>query len=534
MFKRYGWQAGAMVLMALVMLSLLLFGVRKIVQSVYLEDSLPVLSENSLVPPEVTLPVSVYSADPNEVEQVEIEFRVGDALLYGTLGILDGVMDARDEEAFVYRFGNSLQETAIYYDEGLGLVVRRIWRFEDDQWVEDEVLYARPGGISTTADEALGRFSIGRVSNYIGTWSALLYDDEARRFYYVDFGEGAVREGPELAEGVEPVSIDEIERLGRGVDMVAGSGRDDIVMHRGVTLWRYNSTVERVGVLDSEGGYRRLDVSTLTLSEPYCSLLNGGREDLFHNRDLLAYQVFPICKIVGVPADQAGEAGAASRDADYEDLGYGLVTVDRQFDVNGYVYDVNGQEAMRVSYNSERLVVQPFGGLYWVGRYLLESLQGPGFLAAGFYGERYIDAVAGERALFVLPNSVIGLVGYETRRVRGWGDRVERFFILLILLLPSLLLSGFLAWRVGKDAKLVGLTKRQRRVWVVVTVLVGLSGYIGYRLTRVRKGLVTCGNCGDMRRVDQEFCHCCGGSWAAAELQGPVWRMCGVRIEENR
>jgi uncharacterized OB-fold protein len=37
--------------------------------------------------------------------------------------------------------------------------------------------------------------------------------------------------------------------------------------------------------------------------------------------------------------------------------------------------------------------------------------------------------------------------------------------------------------------------------------------------------LVTCANCGRMRRPDMEKCHRCGSKWYVPELIPPTWRV---------
>jgi hypothetical protein len=101
----------------------------------------------------------------------------------------------------------------------------------------------------------------------------------------------------------------------------------------------------------------------------------------------------------------------------------------------------------------------------------------------------------------------------------------ERFFAALIIILPSIILAIFLAWRVGKDAMVVGLSENVKVFWILATIAFGLAGYITYRLTRPGITLVTCTNCGRMRRPDMEKCHRCGSKWHVPELIPPTWRV---------
>ncbi len=57
------------------------------------------------------------------------------------------------------------------------------------------------------------------------------------------------------------------------------------------------------------------------------------------------------------------------------------------------------------------------------------------------------------------------------------------------------------------------------------TLAFGLVAYITYRLTRPDLSLVTCANCGRLRRVDQGQCHRCNAQWEVPELTAPAWRV---------
>ena len=151
--------------------------------------------------------------------------------------------------------------------------------------------------------------------------------------------------------------------------------------------------------------------------------------------------------------------------------------------------------------------------------FLLENLQPPAFGVASYLSGNSIEASAGHRALFVLPNSFVGMLG----RYNGTKFDREVFFPLLIG--PSLVLSWWLAFRVRKDAKIIGLSGTAKKWWTIGTIAFGLPAYITYRLTRPKEALVTCQNCGKMRRPDMEICHRCGSKWEMPELTPPSWRI---------
>jgi hypothetical protein len=132
----------------------------------------------------------------------------------------------------------------------------------------------------------------------------------------------------------------------------------------------------------------------------------------------------------------------------------------------------------------------------------------------------YFEPSAGHRALFILPNSFVGMLG------RYSGTKFDRQVFLPFLVGPSLILSILLAYRVRKDATIIGLSGTAKKWWTVGTAAFGLPAYITYRLTRPKETLVTCQNCGQLRRPDMETCHRCGSKWEIPELTPPNWRIC--------
>jgi uncharacterized paraquat-inducible protein A len=106
------------------------------------------------------------------------------------------------------------------------------------------------------------------------------------------------------------------------------------------------------------------------------------------------------------------------------------------------------------------------------------------------------------------------------------GEHFDREVFGPIFIGLSLILSVWLARKVWKDAKLIGLSSRAGKLWIAGTIAFGLPAYITYRLTRPKETLVTCQNCGKMRRPDMERCHRCGSKWEMPELTPPNWRIC--------
>ena len=67
---------------------------------------------------------------------------------------------------------------------------------------------------------------------------------------------------------------------------------------------------------------------------------------------------------------------------------------------------------------------------------------------------------------------------------------------------------------------------------MLATVALGLAGYIAYRLTRPKVVMVTCANCGRLRRPDLERCQHCGRSWEMGDLGAPGWRVRELTIDD--
>ena len=114
-------------------------------------------------------------------------------------------------------------------------------------------------------------------------------------------------------------------------------------------------------------------------------------------------------------------------------------------------------------------------------------------------------------------------------------DVAGRIVVALFLLLPSIILGLFVAQRICKDATAVGLSENAKLYWIVGAIAFGLAAYISYRLTRPTITLVSCPNCGKLRRPDMDKCHRCGSGWVVAEMIPPRWRVIngGSDVQEN-
>jgi hypothetical protein len=158
--------------------------------------------------------------------------------------------------------------------------------------------------------------------------------------------------------------------------------------------------------------------------------------------------------------------------------------------------------------------------VFTIGKYLVEELHPPVLSLASFYTAHSFEAASGHRALFLLPNSFIARWGRNK-----YQNFAERFLVALWWITPSIIFSIWLAMRINKNAVLVGLSRNARLYWMIGTLGFGLAAYITYRLTRPKITLVTCQNCGKMRRPDMDRCHRCKSAWLVPELTPPAWRV---------
>ncbi len=75
-------------------------------------------------------------------------------------------------------------------------------------------------------------------------------------------------------------------------------------------------------------------------------------------------------------------------------------------------------------------------------RYILENLQPPILGLTSYSTASSFEAVAGHRALFILPESYAGWFG----RDKGDAPAVARLIAVFVIISPSIILSLLLAW----------------------------------------------------------------------------------------
>ena len=443
----------------------------------------------------------------------------------------------------VYYWYDEKNGSYVCLDKPSGLIVRNYKSFEpnDKSVYRETEFYAGPNGISEKAQPSLGRFydpivTEGWATNRIG-----LYDKKTRRFYLIDFAGGRVSKGLQLAEGDrrEPIAIVGIRNELSIVSGIGGSspqiwnaekgeweqrgvvlpGGDKSSQGYDFTTWDW--TYAYITVLDKTGQIYIYNTSEQSLAKvgylpmPQSLFMGERQNDVAMPRDVLAYWIQPFYAVLRLP----GEGKKAGRIIDTKYLGMGVACVSREGMAMAMdVFDPNGRMICRG--DTDMYSESSGSTLATIDLFFFENLQPPVFGIASYLWGDYFEPSAGHRALFILPNSFVGMLG------RYSGTKFDRQVFLPFLVGPSLILSILLAYRVRKDATIIGLSGTAKKWWTVGTAAFGLPAYITYRLTRPKETLVTCQNCGQLRRPDMETCHRCGSKWEIPELTPPNWRIC--------
>ena len=500
------------------------------------------IKPSGLVPPELENDSKVVYHS-----KVSASMNPGEPLFLRFLGIVDYFAARRPyfERSNIYYY-NKKDGAWLYFDERIGQIVCHYMggeRMPDKTVLPKKVqLYAGPEGTSESPDKALGRFIYPIVDARATPRGGLLtvYDKKVRRFFTINFKERTVTKGPEFGKDDihKPVQIGLLWKIGSFLHLYWEPPRVKVAENEGEKRYYAPSEfgernyTEDAGqyllVLDRSGRIDLLDRKTLEFAGTAAWL--PAPETLFPSKervapeDLLAYQVLPLAlttdnKYRGVFVAAVSREGTSLALAVFDE---GARLLDQEYSkfnkYRGPRY--SGAQTINVPSSKAALFEAPWAPTMTITRYLLENLHPPILSLVSYFTAYSFEAAAGHRALFILPNSFVAMKGRDVRQ-----NAVSRLGYALLLMLPSLILGIFLAWRVEKDATLVGLSENARLLWMIGTIAFGLTGYITYRLTRPKETLVTCANCGKLRRPDMNRCHHCGSKWHVPEITPPTWRV---------
>jgi len=437
--------------------------------------------------------------------------------------------DAPDTPVYVWG-GTGDDAVRLYYDRSLRLIVYydgvplpQPTQPDGRVRVKKPPAYAGPEGIADKPDKKLGRFRDPLVRDIAGDYEHLIvYDRGLRRFFAVDWRGKVVGQGPPLPAGAAaPVDFGWVRKQPKCLNLYLETPE---------LLLTYALNPDRILVLDAAGSIQMLDLSTLEYVGSVGRL--AASRTLFPTErrakpdDLFAFQVMPV--FVNMGTHYLGCAVAVmSRDATAARLevfdvnGASVAMADTFADVPRAGGKGSPGRLHHVSTATALYLDLPGAALTGV-KFVLESFHPPALLLASYFTASSIEATAGHRSLFVLPNSFVAMKSGDVR----YGP-VQRFWTTLPFLLPNVLFGILLGASVANNARRAGLRTRAKRLWVVATVLLGLPAYVTYWITRPKTARVTCQNCGRWRWVNRETCHHCGSPWLVPELVPPAWRVIG-------
>jgi len=527
---------------------------------------------------------SELGSEPNVVSPsfMEAHLRVDEAYAQG-LGLVQYVQSRLPEwpGSHVYFWDRDPDGARVHFDRSLGLMVyrdtRRTRQSDGTYLMQKITAYAGPDGMAENPDEKIGRFVDPLASEEINRpW--VIYDHSLRRFFSIDWHQKTVRKGPQLAEDAtnRPVQVGRLSKNDSCVwvnlkepmikdpsksppqsdadanapdegstelasiygpeymKLFANAGPRSPRLVPLMKTFSYGFDTKKTFVLDASGRIDLLDRDTLEIVGRAGVL--PAPETLFSRKykhrdpvapaDVFAYRFGPV--FVGEERTYAGCAVAAvSRDATALTL---------------HVFDPNGKRVAAASTtcgyaerrrgwaSAQAAYFHMPGARVLTGlKYLLESMHPPVLLFLSYFTASRIEAAAGHRGVFVLPNSFVAMASRNMR----YGP-VRRFLEALPFILLSAGLAGVFAVQVACDCSRLGISRRERLWWIVAALLLGLPVVLTHRLTRPRTTLVTCRNCGRPRRPDMDKCHRCASPWEVAELTPPAWRVLdGGQTEEE-
>ncbi|MFA5864340.1 MAG: hypothetical protein WC975_06600 [Phycisphaerae bacterium] len=405
-----------------------------------------------------------------------------------------------------------------YFDEKLGLVVQCKPIFEPSvsefpKWEKEILAYAGPEGIAQTPDKNLGRF---HCPIFGALWynqnQVVFYDNDLARIFAINFEQKTVKKSRDLTkEGkYKPIQV-KYRYLEKGESSIVMSWNDP---RRSQTSQPTSQPIKReinkILVLDETGRIDKFDLNTMEFAGQAGVLPSAPPfESRGHNgqarpEELFAYQAMQF------PIDRKNDR-------------WGLLVATCSREIEGLALAAFNDRGNVIKTDQTHIIPLnlPWGSTCVIGKYIMENLHPPILNLASYFTAKSFEAVEGHRAIFVLPNSYVAEFNRQDTDMYGF----SKFLVALIIISPSIIFAMILAILVNRNAIALGLSKQSRRYWVYGTIAFGLVAYITWRITRPNIVMVTCQNCGKLRRPDFENCQRCGSGWHVPELIPPAWRV---------
>jgi hypothetical protein len=423
-------------------------------------------------------------------------------------------------------FGPPIQN--IHLDIKKGQLICRfiITDMKDNRWRPKDVtkIYVGPKGVSTVPNSNLGYFKSPIIHFFSSnvqpksTYQCLVYDKHSRCFFDINFENKTIRKGPQIQDSsIHPVEVGLLPQSGHNATVGFNLPSTKDYKYRSPS--HVPKAIVYLPIVDVTGRIGLLDLRTLNLISspshlPKPQTIFGQASS--KPRHLLDYGIDVIWLI---PSKTLWSTRLIADKIKGGYMGYITTSVSRQgFWTSVAVFDKDGKKIKSADSESTFFNV-PGGPALAITKYIFESLHPPVLTLASFFTAYSFDARSTHRALFLMPNSFVAMArDYQ-------GNIFYMFLLVLLLMLPGILFAALLGWLIVRDAAMIGLSHKARRLWLAGTLVFGLPAYITYRLTRPKVTLVTCANCGKPRRPVSGICHRCGSKWDVPELTPPEWRV---------
>ncbi len=433
----------------------------------------------------------------------------------------------------------------IWFDAGQGLFVFKKFPEKSDQTNKEAQpeqakpvnIYFGPNGAGEKPSSTLGRFHDPISAALMAREGIIVYERSQPYFYRIEVLEQKVTKGPKLPDKTAYLQLSCLQKAPGIISLdwnppykVQENSAEQTDAHRKRVTglvpiemaipWQNWYADDFIPVLNEEGIIERLDADTLEITGSLGHLVTRGFNQLtqmIKPRDVLAYDV----KFVVARGEYQGLA-VACLDRNMQKAA--IASFDNQ---GAKLQDNDSKNKIRnsqlVNYTTmdiaNTLKQYPMDSLYKVTKFLVEALNPLALNMISCYTAGKFEAISSRQALFFLSDT------YTAQTVLRDDNELTAGLQLIGLSLPVFLYSLVLAWRVSKNARQVGLSRNMQTFWIIMVIFFGIPAYITYRLTRPEMVLVSCRNCGQMRRPDLELCHQCKSPWLVPELVPPTWRV---------
>jgi len=465
---------------------------------------------------------------------------------------LDRGPGGRLSDVINYDHSRNGDSRILYFDKKAGLLVHQAAyqkRMPDDS---TELVYSHayvgPEGISDIPDDQLGRFIEPITHKLTHVWyrrARIVFDKKLRRFFRIDLNNKQVTAGPEIPPDddhnpIQVVSLQKNADHSNGIlaiethfPMKQLRAKENDERHNRLAGELYEEPLAYLTtgggpytlVLDASGRIDLLDNETLEFAGTAGNLygpsgfFGGSGHKSATLNGLLGYQALSLSV---VPVDDWKQPD----NAPYS--GMCLASISRDgtsgflavFDEKGKLIKSDFSKAYGNASAEQVFFGRPWSPVWTIVKYALENIHPPVLSLASYFTADSIEAAAGHRAMFILPNSFIAMKARDTSV-----ETLERIFEAVMLIAPGIALAVLFAFLINRDAVRLGFSENARLYWIIAAASLGLVAYVTYRLTRPGITLVTCANCGKPRRPDMPTCHRCSSKWMVPELVPPLWRV---------